>query len=293
MSSNVGKLYVVATPIGNLGDLSSRAQEVLSQVTLVAAEDTRHSQGLFNHLGLSPTFISYHDHNDHERTARLIEKLCQGEHVALISDAGTPLISDPGFLLVLKAHEAGIPVIPIPGPCSIIAALSVAGLPTDKFLFEGFLPAKAQARQNRLSELVDFPHTLVLFEAPHRLLALMVDLSEIFGPDRKITIVREITKKFESIYIGTIKDNLEKAHNGKIPLKGELVVIIGGAPKKVELSSQAQEMKRVLDILMRELPLKQAVKIASKLTNIPKNTLYDFATHLRDNAKGEGQMDEE
>lgn len=283
MTPNLGKLYVVATPIGNLGDFSERAKEVLSQVTWVAAEDTRHSQVLFAHLGIAPSLISYHDHNAHERTSHLISKLQQGESGALISDAGTPLISDPGFLLVSKAHEAGITVIPIPGACALIAALSVSGLPTDKFLFEGFLPAKSHARQQHLLKLKEFAHTLIFYEAPHRLFDLMTDLVSVLGVNRQVFVAREITKKFESFYLDTTQKILEDLQNNQIPLKGEFVVIVQGAKEQTNLSEQEQEAKHLLDVLLAEVPLKQAVKIASKLTKLNKNALYDFAISLRNN----------
>jgi 16S rRNA (cytidine1402-2'-O)-methyltransferase len=281
MYHDIGKLYVVATPIGNLGDLSPRAQEILSQVTWIAAEDTRHSKGLLQHFGISSKLVSYHEHNEHERASQLIEKLQQGEEGALISDAGTPLISDPGYTLVAKAHEAGIPVIPIPGPCAFIAALSVAGLPTDKFFFEGFLPAKPELRRQRLKELIHFHHTMIFFEAPHRVVHLLEDMVALWGPEREAFLARELTKKFESIYLSTLQGILEELQKGTIPQKGEFILIIKGAKKIQTATETDEEMHHVLNILLPEMSLKQAVKIAEKLTGLPRNALYDCAIRLR------------
>lgn len=280
---NKGKLYVVATPIGNLQDMSVRAQEVLSHVAWIAAEDTRHSKGLLQHLGISTALISYHEHNERERSAELIAKLAQGEDGALISDAGTPLISDPGYSLVAQAHENGIPVIPIPGPCALITALSASGLPTDKFLFEGFLPAKSAARVKRLEELSSFTHTMVFYEAPHRLIYLLEDLIYAFEPSRAVTFARELTKKFESIHRSTLEQILVGIQNNEITLKGECVLVVAGAPKKESPSETAPEMDRILRILMSELSLKQSVQLAVKLTGLPKNALYEHAMKLKEN----------
>jgi 16S rRNA (cytidine1402-2'-O)-methyltransferase len=282
MHQQMGKLYVVATPIGNLDDISHRAREILSHVTWVAAEDTRHSRVLLQHLGISTPLVSYHDHNESERAPALIEKILQGENGALISDAGTPLISDPGYTLVAAAHEAGIKVVPIPGPCSVVTALSVAGLATDKFLFEGFLPAKDQTRRKRLQALAEFPHTMVFFEAPHRLEALLEDCSDIFSPKRQATLAREITKKFESIHRGDFQSLIAGIKEGTITVKGECILVVAGAVKEdVEVDESEQEMKRVLTILLADLSVKQAVQVAVKLTGKPKNALYDLAMKLK------------
>jgi 16S rRNA (cytidine1402-2'-O)-methyltransferase len=280
MHQSTGKLYVVATPIGNLADLSDRAKETLSQVTWVAAEDTRHSSGLLNAIGASPTLLSYHDHNEHARIEGLILRLQNGESGALISDAGTPLISDPGYGLVLQAHEAKIPVVPIPGPCSPIVALSASGLPTDKFLFEGFLPAKTAARIKRFEELKHFPYTTIYLEAPHRILDFMKEALSVFGAQRRVCIARELTKKFESIILLSLQEMVNAFVSEQIPQKGEFVVIIEGAssPEQNEVES---EMNRVLGILLPEMPLKQAVQIAAKLTGYSKNQLYDLAIRLK------------
>ncbi len=280
MQQEKGKLYVVATPIGNLDDITPRAQAILSQVTWVAAEDTRHSRGLLDHMHISTTLVSYHDHNESERTPALIAQILQGETGALISDAGTPLISDPGYQLVAAAHAAGIQVVPIPGPCSLIAALSAAGLPTDKFLFEGFLPAKDSARRKRLEILKDFAHTMVFFEAPHRLAELIQDAHDIFGPQRQATVVRELTKRFETIKNGTFESLLAEVHSGMV-IKGECILVVQGAQAKENQDEDALESKRILEILLEEVSLKQAVQIAVKITNQPKNALYELAMKLK------------
>lgn len=279
MHSSVGKLYVVATPIGNLEDLSERARHVLSQVTWVAAEDTRHSAGLLHAIGATPLLLSYHEHNEDARIASLIERLQRGESGALISDAGTPLISDPGYGLVFAAHQAGIVIVPIPGPCSPIAALSASGLPTDKFFFEGFLPAKSAARIKRLTALKDFSHTLVFLEAPHRIVEFLQDVKAVLGESRRLCMARELTKKFESIILLPVAEMLAAFEAEKIPQKGEFVMVIEGAPAREQSETEA-EMSRVLSVLLPEMPLKQAVMIAAKLTGLSKNQLYDVAVKL-------------
>ncbi len=284
MQQEKGKLYVVATPIGNLDDITVRARDILSQVTFVAAEDTRHSKVLLSHLHIHTPLIAYHDHNEATKTAFIIEKLQQGKSIALISDAGTPLISDPGYDVVAKALEAGIQVIPIPGACALTCALSASGLPTDKFFFEGFLPAKDSARRKRLTALKDFPNTLIFYEAPHRLAALIADLCDIFSPMREATIAREITKKFETITKDSLGTLLLAIQRGEIPAKGECVVVVQGASREENEENHAPENKRILEILLQEVPLKQAVQIAVKMTNQPKNALYDLAMELKRNA---------
>jgi len=274
-----GKLYVVATPIGNLHDMSERAQTVLSQITWIAAEDTRHSQGLCRHFGFSATLISYHTHNEHARTPQLIEKLLQGENGALISDAGTPLISDPGYLLIAKAYAAGITVVPIPGPCAAITALSVCGLPTDKFFFEGFLPVKAAARKERLKQLAAFPETVIFFEAPHRIAMLLENCVETYGTSRRAFIARELTKQFESTYGATLEEIRGRIENQMIPQKGEFVLVVEGAPE--ENKGEQVEMEKVLGVLLKDLSVKKAVEVASMLTNFSKNALYTCAVALK------------
>src|SRR3990172_5455244 len=226
--TTLGKLYVVATPIGNLNDISARCQHILQQVDWILAEDTRHSIKLFNQLNIAPKVISYHDHNEKVMVPRLLERLISGETGALISDAGTPLISDPGFLLVKSAHEHNIPVSPIPGPCALIAALSASGLPCDQFSFIGFLPPKTLKRQSKLQALQKSPHTLIFYEAPHRIQACLEDMLIVFGPNRNMTLARELTKMHEQIVTKPIREIKEALENGLIPLKGEMVMIVSG-----------------------------------------------------------------
>jgi len=276
----MGKLYVVATPIGNLTDISQRAQEILSQVTWVAAEDTRHSSVLLQHLGIKTPLVSYHDHNERDKAEDLIATIVAGENGALISDAGTPLISDPGFHLVHKAHQAGIQVIPIPGACAAIAALSASGLPSAKFLFEGFLPAKS-GRHKRLEALKSAPFTVIFYEAPHRIVTLLEECIDVFGGERQACIAKEITKKFETIYSANLASILARLNNGEIPQKGEFVFMVAPDESKTESLEDVTEQRRVLKILLAELPVKQAVKIAVQLTGHPKNALYELALEIQ------------
>jgi len=277
---DMGELYVVATPIGNLTDISQRAQDILSHVTWIAAEDTRHSVVLLQHLGISTHLVSYHEHNERDRADELIEKIKAGESGALISDAGTPLISDPGYHIVQKAHAAGITVIPIPGACAAIAALSASGLPSAKFLFEGFLPAKS-GRRNRLAALKDFPSTVIFYEAPHRVLDLLEESCNVLGGERKACIAKEITKKFETIFAGSLQAIFERVQQGIIPLKGEFVLMIAPDDGKTESLEEIAEQMRVMQILLAELPVKQAVKLAVQLTGHPKNALYELALQIQ------------
>ncbi len=280
MQNQLGKLYVVATPIGNLMDVSRRTQEILSRVTWIAAEDTRHSRVLLNFLGITTPLIPYHEHNERACLQQLIQRLEKGELGALISDAGTPLISDPGYALVRAAHLAGIQVCPIPGPCSVIAALSVSGLPTDRFLFEGFLPAKTAARQKRLMELSTFPHTIVFLEAPHRALDFFQDAVAVLGETRVACIARELTKTYESVKFGDIKTLMQQLEKGEIPQKGEFVMMIEGCEKKEHQSVQHQQLEKLLPLLLAELSLKQSVMLAKTFTGLPKSEIYDYALQL-------------
>lgn len=267
-----GTLYIIATPIGNLGDISLRALEILKQVDSVAAEDTRHSGKLLAHFNIKKPLFSLHNYNEQERSKKLLSKLEHGESIALISDAGTPLISDPGFKLVNNVQSAGIKIVPIPGACAAITALSVSGLPTDKFVFEGFLPAKTTARCKRLQELKPETRTLILYESPHRLMALIVDMHEVLEADRIIVLARELTKKFETIKRGTVKEIkiwLEADANQQ---KGEFVVLVHGAiAKEQEINP---EVLKILQILRAELPPKKAAALTAKITGANKNQLY-------------------
>lgn len=269
-----GILYVVATPIGNLGDITARALEVLAQVDVVAAEDTRRSGQLLRHFGIATPFLSLHDHNERELTPRLIERLQRGESIALISDAGTPLISDPGFHLVRAAHEVGIRISPIPGPSALAAAVSVSGLPSDRFVFEGFLPSRAAHRRERLEQLRDEPRTLVFYEAPHRALATLAAMVDVFGGLREAACAREITKLHETIRRDTLGGLLDWMQQDPMQQKGEIVIIVHGADESAAIDETAA--RRMLAILLEELPLKQAAALAAKLTGIGRNRLYEM-----------------
>lgn len=274
-----GVLYVVATPIGNLQDISFRAIEVLKTVAVIATEDTRHSHKLLAHYGLKTPSISYHAFNEKNRLSSLLLRLEQGEDVALISDAGTPLINDPGFFLVQKVHELGHKVIPIPGPCALIAALSASGLPTDHFVFEGFLSSKPSAARQELQSVREESRTIIFYETPHRILQSLELIIEVFGPDRLMTIARELTKNFETIILDTAFHVQEKLLADPNQQKGEFVILIHGKirEKKESVEIRAEE---VLKILMSELSLKQAVSLAVKITGGSRKKLYELALKL-------------
>ena len=267
-------LYIIATPIGNLNDFSSRGMETLSKVNKIIAEDTRVSRKLLAHFNISKPILSLHDYNEKVRAKEIIGYLLKGESIALISDAGTPLISDPGFNLVRLAHQHNIRVIPIPGPCALIAALSVSGLPTDRFVFEGFLPAKSAVRKKHIEALAKERRTMVFYEAPHRIKSTLQDLAVTFGLTREATLARELTKVFETVKKGTIEELLAFVENDPYQQKGEIVFIVEGVKaKKADLTVEAEQ---VLKILLAELPLKQAVNLAANITGIRKKVLYNF-----------------
>lgn len=272
-------VYIVATPIGNLGDISVRAREVLGGVDLIAAEDTRHSARLLQHLGISTPMFALHEHNELGQCAGLLQRVADGASLALISDAGTPLLSDPGYHLVRGARAQGLRVIPIPGPSALLAALSAAGLPTDRFVFEGFLPPKAVARRRRLETLAGETRTLVLFEAPHRLLEAISDLVEVFGADREAVVARELTKIYETIHGDTLGGLAEWLGTHPEQRKGEAVLVIRGAalPERVEVDAESE---RVLRLLAAELPLRQAAGLAAEITGLKKNLLYRHAVQI-------------
>jgi 16S rRNA (cytidine1402-2'-O)-methyltransferase len=274
-----GVLYVVATPIGNLGDISARALQVLREVELIAAEDTRHSRQLLQHFGISTPLLSLHEHNEQSRIPQLLSHLRQGKSLALISDAGTPLLSDPGFQLLRSLREQGLRAVPIPGPSSLLAALSVAGLPTDRFVFEGFLSAKAGARRRRLDFLAPEERTLALFESSHRIQASLRDMAEVFGADRRAVIARELTKVFEEIHGATLAELCDWLAAAENRCKGEFVILIQGAPPPAAASEL--EPRRLLAALLEELPIKRAVAVAARLTDIKKNRLYDLALEIQ------------
>ena len=266
-----GNLYIVATPIGNLGDISERAVEILKQVDLIAAEDTRHSKTLLDRFAISTKVRAYHEHNEDQLTSQLIQKLMGGESIALISDAGTPLINDPGYKLVAAAHDNGIQVVPIPGPSAIITALSASGLPTNKFIFEGYLPVKSEARKKCLLELMSELRTLIFYEAPHRILETMQAMQDVFGSERRVTIGRELTKQFEQIVRDSVSEINAKLENGEIKIKGEFVVILEGAQ---EVSVADTEALRINQILSEKLSPKDAAGLTAKITGKKKNEVY-------------------
>jgi 16S rRNA (cytidine1402-2'-O)-methyltransferase len=273
-----GTLYVVATPIGNLADLTPRAREVLASVALIAAEDTRHTRQLLQSCGVGTALTSLHEHNEAQKSAELVARLAQGESIALVSDAGTPLVSDPGFDLVAAARRAGIGVVAIPGACAAIAALSVAGLPTDRFVFEGFLPAKTAARSERLEQLAREQRTMVFYEAPHRLTEVLRDMTRILGTERNASISRELTKRFETTYSGTLAQLSEAAERDSDMSRGEIVIVVSGAPATstaLEFDSDA-----LLRALLQELSPSQAAKIAAHVTGGKRSELYEAALRL-------------
>jgi 16S rRNA (cytidine1402-2'-O)-methyltransferase len=272
--SKIPCLYVVATPIGNLEDFSARGIKILQKVDQIAAEDTRHSQKLLKHFGITTPLISLHEHNETASSKILLDCLKKSQSIALISDAGTPLINDPGYRLVKLAHQHGIPVIPIPGACALIAALSTSGLACDRFIFEGFLPEKSIARQKKLQEFLYETRTIIFYEAPHRILELIDDMLSVFGPKRYVVLARELTKTFETIH----GDNLEQLkiwlNFDKNQQKGEFVVLMEGVEY---LNPYELDAQRILGILLDELPIKQATSLAAKITHEKKNKLYALA----------------
>ena len=277
MSNETGILHVVATPIGNLGDLTARAGDTLRTVGLIAAEDTRHTRRLLDHFGIDTPMISLHEHNERERSHELVSRLQSGISVALVSDAGTPLISDPGFRLVRLARAAGIEVRAVPGPCAAVAALSIAGLPTDRFVFEGFLAAKEAARRTQLGLLQRETRTMIFYVSPRRLIAELETAAEVLGGDRAAVLTRELTKAFESSYDGTLLELLERSHVDSFMQKGEMVLLIAGAPP----SDDSAECDVLLSALLDKLPLKTAVDIAVRISGLSRNTLYKRALEIQ------------
>jgi 16S rRNA (cytidine1402-2'-O)-methyltransferase len=268
-----GRIDVVATPIGNLGDLSPRAREALATAHVVAAEDTRHTGALLRQLGIDRPLLSLHEHNEQRRAAELVARAARGERVALVSDAGMPLVSDPGFGLVRAALDAGIAVQVIPGPSALLAALALSGLPTDRFCFEGFLPAREGARRERLRELARDPRTLVFYEAPHRLVAALQDMADSFGADREAAVARELTKLHETVYRGTLESLLEIGREDANFARGEITVVVAGHPAGAEPPDDAFA-RRVLGVLARELPPSRAAAVVAQLTGRRKAEIY-------------------
>jgi 16S rRNA (cytidine1402-2'-O)-methyltransferase len=278
-STKAGTLFVVATPIGNLADMVPRAIDILHKVDLIAAEDTRHSGNLMQHFGIATAMTAYHDYSDQTKTQMILTRLQQGDSVALISDAGTPLISDPGYRLVHDARILGIRVEPIPGACALIAALCASGLPSDRFSFEGFLPAKKTSREKVLEVVKEDPRTLIFYESPHRILASLKSISLIMSSDRKMVLARELTKTFETFIAGSIADVIETLEKDANQTRGEMVIMIAGfVPTEQRLVTA--DVERTLKILCEELPLKKAAAIAAKITGAQKNMLYQMGLQL-------------
>ena len=269
-------LYVVATPIGNLQDMTPRAIEVLQQVELIAAEDTRHSARLMAHCGIDTRLVSVHEHNERQRIETIVHQLQSGASVALISDAGTPLISDPGYVVVKGVREAGFRVVPVPGCVSFITALSAAGLPTDRFVFEGFLPHKSSGRKQQLKGLIGESRTLIFYESPHRILASLKDMRDVFGGERVVAVARELTKTYETIHVDQLTPLIEWMEADSNQQRGEFVVLVHGVETKGEVLLDAKALE-VLDILLAELPASQAASLAAKITGLKKKVLYQAA----------------
>jgi 16S rRNA (cytidine1402-2'-O)-methyltransferase len=282
-----GVLYVVATPIGNLEDISLRALAILKGVDGILAEDTRHSCRLLKHFGITTPLMAFHEHNERRRLSQVLEGLEKGQSLALISDAGTPLVSDPGYPLVRALRQQNRKVVPIPGPSALICGLSVAGLPTDRFVFEGFLPSRRQERRQRLEEIAGETRTLVLFEAPHRIRSTLHDLAQVLGGERQATVARELTKVFETIRTDSLAGLTRWLEEGNEQQRGEFVLIVQGAPKDKARALTA-EQERTLLILLEELPLSQAVSLAARLTDSNRNQIYQRAVELRNSAEMDG-----
>jgi len=279
MGNQPGRLEVVATPIGNMGDLSDRARAALAGADLVVAEDTRHTLGLLQHIGLAKPLLSLHAHNETQRLPEVLGRLTQGARVVLVSDAGTPLLSDPGFELVRAAVAQGIPVGVVPGPSAITAALALAGLPVDRFCFEGFLPAAARERRSRLSALAMEARTMVFFEAPHRIADSLVDLSTQFGGQRAAVIARELTKLHETIYRGTLEELCAVAGQDPNLQRGEITLVVQGAAP-VTAGADLSLMRRALELLLPELPPGKAAGIAAQLAGGRRSDAYELALQL-------------
>lgn len=270
-----GKLYIVPTPIGNLGDITQRALDVLQSVDLIAAEDTRHTGLLLQHFAINARLFALHDHNEQQKAQTLLAKLQDGQNIALVSDAGTPLINDPGYHLVRTCREAGVQVVPLPGPCAAIAALSAAGLPSDRFCYEGFLPAKSKGRRDTLRALEQEPRTLIFYESTHRLIESLEDICSELGETRYVVLAREITKTWESIHGAPIGELVAWVKEDENRRKGEMVLIVEGF--KAQEEALPADALRTLALLQAELPLKKAAALAAEIHGVKKNALYKYA----------------
>ena len=280
MSFKKGSLFIVATPIGNMGDMTERAKKTLMDVDVIAVEDTRRSGQLLRNFEISTPMISVHEHNERQICDSLLNRIEKGESIALISDAGTPLLSDPGYFLVNQAKERDIKVIPIPGVSAVITALSVSGLPTDRFVFEGFLPAKSTARQQKLEKLKDDSRTVIFYESPHRIVEMLKDCQLVLGGQRKVVLARELTKTFETVHGDVLDALIPWVEDDQNQRKGEFVVLVQGAAAREETGIDA-ESERILLILLKDLPVKQAASLAANITGLKKNALYQFALKLK------------
>ncbi|HDX1086890.1 16S rRNA (cytidine(1402)-2'-O)-methyltransferase [Pasteurella multocida] len=275
MNNLTGILYIVATPIGNLQDITQRALAIFEQVDLIAAEDTRHSGLLLSHYGIKKPFFALHDHNEQQKAHLLVEKLQQGQHIALISDAGTPLISDPGFHLVRQCRQAGIKVVPIPGACAAITALCASGIASDRFCFEGFLPAKSKARCDKLQNLAEEERTLIFYESTHRILDTLADIEKTLGAERYVVLAREITKTWETIVGDNVANLRQWLGEDQNRTKGEMVLIIEGKVKQETDEINPQALK-ALELISQSLPLKKAAAIVAEIYGYKKNALYQY-----------------
>ncbi|MCL9773399.1 16S rRNA (cytidine(1402)-2'-O)-methyltransferase [Vibrio methylphosphonaticus] len=268
-------LFIVPTPIGNLGDITHRALEVLHSVDIIAAEDTRHTGKLLSHFNIQTRTFALHDHNEQQKAQVLVEKLLAGESIALVSDAGTPLISDPGYHLVSQCRQAGVKVVPLPGACAVITALSASGLPSDRFSFEGFLPAKSKGRKDKFLEIAKAERTCIFYESPHRITESLANMLEVLGPDREVVLARELTKTFETIQglpLGELIEWIAEDDNRK---RGEMVLLIHGH-REAAVEGLPDEALRALSILVKELPLKKAAAMTAEIYNLKKNALYKW-----------------
>lgn len=279
--ADVSTLYIVPTPIGNLTDITQRALTVLAQVDLIAAEDTRHSNKLLSHFGIQTPMFALHDHNEQQKADVLIEKLIQGQSIALISDAGTPLISDPGYHLVNRCRQANIKVVPLPGACAVITALSASGLPSDRFSFEGFLPPKRKGRCDKFNEIIQDPRTLIFYESPHRIMDALDDMLSVLGASRQVVLARELTKTYETIYGAPLGELIDWLAQDSNRIRGEIVLLVAG--HRAEKEDLPHDALRALAILQKELPLKKAAALAAELYDVKKNALYKWGLeHLND-----------
>ena len=277
-----GTLYVVATPIGNLADISERAIQTLTSVDWVAAEDTRHSKPLLQHFAINQSLISLHEHNEVARSEQLLQKLLAGENGALVSDAGTPLINDPGFVLVKRLREVGVRVVPIPGPSAVITALCAAGLPTDSFSYQGFLPAKSNKRKLQLQPLLADSATLVFYESPHRLLATLADMLELFGAEREIAVARELSKQYEQFVSGTLQEVHDFFNENSDKVRGEFVLMLKGADLEKD-EVQSSEFDPMINAMLKQnLPVKQISEIIADVLSVKKKQVYQRVLELKD-----------